>query len=84
MLVAVIILSILLFFAIMFIVILGIEDNWGRDEWLSTALFILLFPAWAIIKTIVNIKGKLEEKRIKARRKELEAAKYKTEVDIND
>ena len=84
MLVAVIILSILLFFALTFIVVLGIDEGWHRDEWLATFLFVFLSPVWLIAKFVVTIKGKLEEKRIRARRKEVEAAKYKTEVDINE
>ena len=84
MLVAIIILSILLFFALTFIIVLGIDEGWYGDEWLATFLFIFLSPIWLVAKIVVNIKGKLEERRIRARRKEIEAAKYKTEVDVNE
>ena len=84
MLVAVIILSILLFFALTFIIVFGIDEGWHFDEWLATFLFVFLPPMWLIVKLVVTIKGKLEEKRIRARRKEIEAAKYKTEVDIDE
>jgi uncharacterized membrane protein YbhN (UPF0104 family) len=81
MLVAIIILSILLFFALTFIIVLGIDEGWHGDEWFATFLFIFLSPIWLVAKLVVNIKGKLEERRIRARRKEIETAKYKTEED---
>ena len=81
MLVAIIILSILLFFALTFIIVLGIDEGWHGDEWLATFLFIFLSPIWLVAKLVVNIKGKLEERRIRARRKEIETAKYKTEAE---
>lgn len=77
MLAAVIILSILLFFALTFIIVLGIDEGWHFDEWLATFLFIFVSPIWLIAKIAVTIKGKLEERKIKARRKELS----KTEAD---
>jgi hypothetical protein len=81
MLVAVIILSILLFFTLTFIIVLGVDEGWHGDEWLATFLFIFLSPIWLVAKLVVSIKGKLEERRIRARRKEIETAKYKTEED---
>ena len=77
MVVAVIILSILLFFALTFITVLGIDEGWRFDEWLATFLFIFVSPVWLIAKIAVTIKGKLEERKIKARQKELS----KTEAD---
>jgi uncharacterized membrane protein YbhN (UPF0104 family) len=71
MLVVVIILSILLFLSLTFIVVLGIDEGWHKDEWFATFLFIFVSPAWLIAKLVVTIKGKLEERRIRARRKEL-------------
>ena len=57
MLVAIIILSILLFFALTFIIVLGIDEGWHGDEWLATFLFIFLSPIWLVAKLVVNIKG---------------------------
>jgi uncharacterized membrane protein YbhN (UPF0104 family) len=71
MVIAIIILSILLFLSLTFIVVLGIDEGWHKDEWLTTFLFIFVSPVWLIAKLVVTIKGKLEERRIRARRKEL-------------
>jgi hypothetical protein len=70
--VAIIILSVLLALSLVFIITFGIDDGWHFEEWFATILFIFAFPVWLIAKIVVITKGKLEEKRIKARRKEIE------------
>ena len=81
MVIAVIILSILLFLALTFIVVLGIDEGWHRDEWFTTFLFIFLSPAWLIAKISITIKGKIDERKIKLKRKKLE---IKAEVEPNE
>lgn len=81
MLAAVVVLSVLLFFTLLALIILGVEDGFTVLEWLCVALFICSFPIWLIGKLCVIIENKLERKRIKKAREKYQKTSNAAERD---
>lgn len=64
-------LGIWLVFALIAIIMFGIEDSFNIKEWLTVMLFVFCFPAWVAGWLVTAIKQRIELKRVRQRRREL-------------